>query len=157
MPGVRKSRIGFQNGQEVVEVVYDTSQTRLEDLVGALKSQRSFYSFIAQSDAEYQLARKELGEAVVRASGPARFIASKHSLRSREPELYYLDLSESQAIRLNSWSYFGGEMPEVLTPEQEQRWQALKRKGLPTHLTPERSFPGLEAYRTALVQWLSRP
>ena len=60
------------------------------------------------------------GEVTVQRGKP-RFIEPKHSLRTRHPELAALDLSEQQAIALNSWSYFGGPMPDVLTDEQKQR------------------------------------
>ena len=63
-------------------------------------------------------------EEVVRLPGRPRFIEPKHSLRARHPELLSLGLSERQAIALNSWSYFGGPMPDVLTPEQKRRLAA---------------------------------
>ena len=85
------------------------------------------------------------------------FLESKHSLRTRYPDLYYLDLSEAQAIALNSWSYFGGPMPDVLTPEQKALRPKLRERlqaGEAPGLMPERSGPGLAAYRKALLSWL---
>ena len=60
------------------------------------------------------------GEVTVRGGRP-RFIAPKHSLRTVHPRIAALDLSEEQAIALNSWSYFGGPMPDVLTEEQKRQ------------------------------------
>ncbi len=37
VPGVKKSRIGHQSGNEIVEVEYDPAQTNLTELIGALK------------------------------------------------------------------------------------------------------------------------
>ena len=64
------------------------------------------------------------GADVARRRGEPHFIEPKHSLRTRHPELWALELSEAQAIALNSWSYFGGEMPDVLTAEQKRRLRA---------------------------------
>jgi hypothetical protein len=76
-----------------------------------------------RSEAAHHL---DVREIAVR-SGEPHFIPGKHTLRTRHPELYELNLSESQAILLNSWSYFGGSMPDVLTPEQKRRLETAKR------------------------------
>ena len=54
------------------------------------------------------------------------FIEPKHSLRNTHPELLELSLTEEQKIVLNSWSYFGGPMPDVLTEEQKTMLEKLK-------------------------------
>lgn len=127
--GVVASRIGHWGGSEIVQVDYDPRRTDLGELARALKRQRSFYSAIVASDAERSEAARHLdvGEIVVRAGEP-HFIPAKYTLRTRHPELYELNLSESQAIALNSWSYFGGPMPEVLTPEQKRRLEVAERE-----------------------------
>ncbi len=101
--GVVASRIGHLGGKEIVQVDYDPRRTGVGELTAALKKQDSFYSLLS-----------------VR-SGEPRFIEPKHSLRTRHPELQALSLSEAQAIALNSWSYFGGKMPDVLTEEQKRQ------------------------------------
>lgn len=118
--GVVASRIGHWGGNEIVQVDYDPAQTDVGELVAALKRQSSFYAVLVESAEERQALVPALGdEKVVVRGGRQRFIEPKHSLRTRHPELYALDLSEAQAIALNSWSYFGGAMPDVLTAEQK--------------------------------------
>ncbi|MDA8016349.1 MAG: hypothetical protein MPN21_02775 [Thermoanaerobaculia bacterium] len=117
--GIVASRIGHWQGREIVQVDYDASKTDLEELVAALKRQRSFYSVVT-SDAESHvtLAHRVGDDEVTLVDGKPRFIESKHSLRVTKPQIYALDLTEQQAIKLNSWAYFGGSMPDVLTEEQ---------------------------------------
>lgn len=118
--GVVASRIGHWSGSEIVQVDYDPTRTNPGELAQALKRQRSFYSVLVSSgDEERSLgAHLDAGE-IATTPGKPHFIEPKHSLRTRYPKLSELDLTESQAIALNSWSYFGGPMPDVLTPEQK--------------------------------------
>ncbi len=120
--GVVASRIGHWDGKEIVQVDYDPRRTGVGELTAALKKQSSFYSLLVAAPAERQQAARQVerGEVSVE-SGRPRFIEPKHSLRTRHPELLDLGLSEQQAIALNSWSYFGGKMPDVLTEEQKRR------------------------------------
>jgi hypothetical protein len=158
VPGVVRTRIGHLPGAEIVEVAYDPAQTDLGELAAALKRQNSFYALIARSREERQRALAFLPGSEVKVDGEAPgFLESKHSLRTRHPDLYYLDLSEAQAIALNSWSYFGGPMPEVLTPEQKAMRAKLRSRlaeGQAPGLVPERSGAGWAAYRKALISWL---
>lgn len=118
--GVLASRIGHWGGREIVQVDYDPARTDVGELARTLKRQRSFYSLVVP--AEGRPPAGELApEEVTALDGRPRFIAAKHSLRTRHPELLALGLSERQAIALNSWSYFGGPMPDVLTEEQKRR------------------------------------
>lgn len=160
VPGVVASRIGHLDGNEVVEVDYDPARVDLGDLIEALKHQGSFYSLIVPSAEERAAARRYLapGEIAVR-RGETRFVDPKHSLKVRHPDLYYLDLTEEQTIALNSWSHFGGPMPDVLSPEQRQRWQRIREKlrgERPRGLDPagSRSGAALAEYRAELVSWL---
>jgi hypothetical protein len=120
--GVVASRIGHWGGNEIVQVDYDPGRTDVGALAGALKRQRAFYSLLVADEAECAEALGHLpaGEVTVRGGRP-RFIAPKHSLRTVHPRIAALDLSEEQAIALNSWSYFGGPMPDVLTEEQKRQ------------------------------------
>ena len=120
--GVVASRIGHWGGREIVQVDYDPRRTGVSELVGALKRQRSFYSLIVADSEALASAPRQLAPGEVKSPrGKPRFIEPKHSLRSRHPELAALDLTEQQRIALNSWSYFGGPMPDVLTEEQKRR------------------------------------
>ena len=122
MDGVLASRIGHWGGSEIVQVDYDPQRTDVPALVEALKKQSSFYSVVVpDSGAAAASALPGDPEEIVRRAGAPRFIEPKHSLRTRHPELWQLGLSEAQAMALNSWSYFGGPMPDVLTPEQQSR------------------------------------
>jgi len=113
---------------------------------------------MAADKAIYEAARTELPDArVTHARGEPELIESKHSLRTRFPDLYYLDLTEKQAIALNSWSYFGGEMPEVLSPDQIALRPRLRRKisqSSPPPFQPLREGEGREQYRQRLLEWL---
>lgn len=117
--GVVASRIGHWGGNEIVQVDYDSSRTSVGQLIGALERQNSFYSLVL-AEGEDAPTGVSSGK-IKRHRGQPRFIEPKHSLRTRHPELYALDLSERQAIALNTWSYFGGPMPDVLTDEQKRR------------------------------------
>ncbi len=116
--GVVASRIGHWAGKEIVQVDYDPALTDLDTLVRALESRSSFYAVVVDRAATDGGDEGEF--AVSRLRGEPRFIEPKYSLRRRHPELYALDLTEQQAIALNSWSHFGGPMPDVLTVEQKQ-------------------------------------
>lgn len=137
-PGVIESKIGHLGGSEIVQVKYNSSKTSEAELVRRLKRQNSFY-------------------AIKRSKKQPRFIASKHSLRTQYKAIYYLDLNEKQAIKLNSWAYFGGPMPQVLTPEQRKLLPLIKKKlglGKPK-LKPKRVGAGLKKYRLELAHWLA--
>lgn len=118
--GVVASRIGHWGGAEIVQVDYDPGRTNVDELASALKKQRSFYSqMVSDASGSPAAASLDADEIKVR-KGKPHFIDPKHSLRTRNPQLLELDLSEQQAIALNSWSYFGGPMPDILTAEQKQ-------------------------------------
>ncbi len=122
--GVVGSRIGHWGGAEIVQVDYDPSKTDVGELTQALKRQRSFYSLIASDDSDRAEAARHLDSGDIDSRrGQPHFIDPKHSLRTRHPELLALDLTEEQAIALNSWSYFGGSMPDVLTADQKRQLQ----------------------------------
>ncbi len=119
--GVVASRIGHWGGDEIVQVDYDPNRTDLDELTRALKRQRSFDAVIVRDDAERAAAEAVIGAREIELHrGDPHLIEPKHSLRTRHPALSQLELTEAQAIALNSWSYFGGTMPAVLTPEQKE-------------------------------------
>lgn len=159
-PGVLQSAIGHLGGEEIVQVKYDSAVTSPAELARALRDQSSLYGVIVRSWEEKQTLSASFDGDLRVVSGKPRFIPSKHSLRTRHPDLYYLDLHESQAIALNSWSYFGGTMPQVLDPEQQNRHQKLRTRlqsGDPPPLDPDGARQGtaLQEYRERLVAWLS--
>ncbi|MFL6232617.1 MAG: hypothetical protein ACJ76N_05735 [Thermoanaerobaculia bacterium] len=157
VPGVVATRIGEFGGNEVVEVTYDPARTDLVRLADALKQQGSFYAYIAPGPEAARRSGLPASEVKVR-SGRPDYVEPKHSLRVVHPELYYLDLTEAQAIALNTWSHFGGPMPAVLTPEQIQMAAKLKARLAAgrTPGEPSRSGPEREEYRKTLVAWLGR-
>ena len=161
MPGVLSSKIGHLDGNEIVEVEYDPARTNLPEMVAALKRQSSFYSLIAKDRKRKEAARAHISDAVIKLNPrEATFIESKHSLRTRHPDLYFLDLTETQSIALNSWSYFGGQMPDVLTEKQKilrTKIRARLRTKSPRQLRPNRSGKGLQAYQEKLLNWLGEP
>lgn len=158
VPGILSSKIGHLGGSEIVEVEYDPAQTNLKKMVAALKKKNSFYSVVVEDEAEKEKAGKLLRKNEIKANGKEpHFIEPKHSLRTRHPDLYYLDLTEAQAIALNSWSYFGGKMPDVLAEEQKalrERIKAKLRIKHPKGLLPVRAGGGLIKYRKELLEWL---
>jgi len=118
--GVVASRIGHWGGDEIVQVDYDPNRTDLATLTRALKRQRSFDAVVVHDDEERARANGMVeAREIAMHRGEPHLIEPKHSLRTRYPTLSSLDLTEEQAIALNSWSYFGGTMPEVLTAEQK--------------------------------------
>src|SRR5262249_45509699 len=123
-----------------------------------LKNNSSFYSLITKSNAERDRAKGMLNSTsiTVNAEEPD-FVEPKYTLRTTHPELYYLDLTEQQAVVLNSWAYFGGPMPDVLTAEQKQLLPRLKAKlerGSIGRITPGRTGEALAAYHAQLLNWL---
>lgn len=117
--GVVASRIGHWGGAEIVQVDYDPARTDVASLAGALRAQRSLYARVVPEGASRAEAAAIDGLETVAYGGAPHFIDPKHSLRTRYPRLAALDLTEAQAIALNSWSYFGGPMPDVLTDAQK--------------------------------------
>jgi len=156
-PGVVATRIGDFGGNEVVEVTYDPARTDVAHLADTLKQQGSFYAYIAPGPEAAKRSGLPATEVKVRPGHPS-YVEPKHSLRVVHPELYYLDLTEAQAIALNTWSHFGGPMPNVLTPEQLRMAARLKVRlagGRPPG-EPSRSGPEREEYRKTLVAWLGK-
>lgn len=132
MPGIKSTKIGHLGGQEVVTVEYDPEQTNLKKMSDALKRQGSFDSLVVKDmesalDAGGYLNRPEIQ---INSANP-RIIESKYSLRSQHPELYRLDLTEDQRRILNSWSYFGGPRPDVLTEQQKQILAEQEKESMP--------------------------
>jgi hypothetical protein len=156
-PGVLATRIGEFGGNEVVEVTYDPARTDVVRLADTLKQQGSFYAYIAPGPEAAKRSGLPASEVKVRTGRPD-YVEPKHSLRVVHPEIYYLDLTEAQAIALNTWSHFGGPMPAVLTPEQLQMAARLKSRLAAgrTPGEPSRSGPEREEYRKTLVAWLGR-
>ncbi len=97
-----------------------------------LKQQGSFDSLVVQDmeSALYAGGYLNRSEIQVNSANP-RFIESKYSLRSQHPELCRLDLTEDQRRILNSWSYFGGPRPDVLTEEQKQILAEQEKESMP--------------------------
>lgn len=128
VPGVVKTRIGELSG-EVVEVEYDPAQTDVGKMASALKRQGGFYAFLADSPIAKAEAKRYLPDAEIKEiERRPRFIESKYNLRTSHPDLAALDLTEQQAIALNSWSYFGGPMPDVLTAEQKEKLGKIRER-----------------------------
>jgi hypothetical protein len=157
VPGVLATRIGEFGGNEVVEVTYDPARTDVTRLADVLKQQGSFYAYVAPGPEAAKRSGLAASEVKVRTGHPD-YVEPKHSLRVVHPELYYLDLTEAQAIALNTWSHFGGPMPAVLTPEQLQMAAKLKTclAAGRTPGEPSRSGPEREEYRKTLVAWLGK-
>jgi hypothetical protein len=158
VPGIISSKIGNLYGREIVRVEFDSGLTNLPELVKALKSESSFYSLIARNETERNQAKKLLksSDVTIAAEEPS-FVESKYSLRTSHPEIYYLDLTEHQALVLNSWSYFGGAMPNVLTNDQKELAKQIKiklRQKPADGLSPARTGSELARYRLLLSRWL---
>lgn len=128
VPGVVSTRIGSLGGNEVVEVEYDPARTDVGRLAQALKRRNSFYALIVPDrEAAARASRLVPSSEIEIRSGRVRYTEEpKHSLRVVHPELLELDLTEAQAIALNTWSHFGGPMPDVLTPEQRAKLKKAK-------------------------------
>lgn len=126
--GIVASRIGHWQGREIVQVDYDASKTDLDEMVRALKSHRSFYAVVTDEPEQRDEALAVVDrDEVTLLDGKPHFIESKHSLRVAQPKFYALDLTEAQAIALNTWAHFGGPLPDVLTDEQLEQ-VGLRRK-----------------------------
>ena len=128
VPGVVKTRIGELSG-EVVEVEYDPARTDVGKLASALKSQGGFYAFLADGPIAKAEAKRYLPDSEIKdVERRPRFLQSKYNLHASHPDLAALDLTEQQAMALNSWSYFGGPMPDVLTAEQKERLGKIRER-----------------------------
>ncbi len=122
--GVVASRIGHWSGNEIVQVDYDPQRTNTVELAKALEARDSLYFVVAPDKADRTGSVGDIPKRQVRRlAGEPHFIAPKHSLRTRFPQAADLELTEQQAIALNSWSYFGGPMPDILTDEQRAVFQ----------------------------------
>jgi hypothetical protein len=161
VPGVVRTRIGSLGGNEVVEVEYDPARTDVGRLAQALKRRNSFYALIAPDRGAAARARRLVPASDVEVrSGSVRYTEEpKHSLRVVHPALYYLDLTEAQAIALNTWSHFGGPMPDVLTAEQKEMLEEVRQRlaaGETPGTEPARAGREREQYRRTLMAWLGR-
>ena len=101
----------FRTGRRNVRTQYGA-------LCYRIKNQKLEILLVTSREQEAQVRSEAKSVSIERLSGQPHFIEPKHSLRTRHPKLAALELTEAQAIALNSWSYFGGAMPKVLTPEQ---------------------------------------
>jgi len=162
VPGVEVSRIGHLDGREIVQVDYDPGAVDLPTLVRALQAEQSFDALVVNDHEERISAREFLPrQQIIVRQGETDFVESKHSLRIRHPDLYRLPLTERQAIALNSWSYFGGEQPDVLSVEELQLWEQIDDKidagaSAPPALPDGRGAEELAEYRDRLMRWLER-
>jgi hypothetical protein len=128
VPGVVKTRIGELSG-EVVEVEYDPAKTDIGKMASALKGQGGFYAFLADSPIAKAEGKRYLPDSEIKEiERRPRFIQSKYNLHTSHPDLAALDLTEQQAMALNSWSYFGGPMPDVLSPEQKEKLAKIRER-----------------------------
>ena len=125
LPGVKKTKIGHLSGSEIVEVLYDPQKTDIAKMSKALKKQNSFYSVLYRTDEEKKYAQSALPKAQIKKSKEQEvdYIAAKHSLQVVRPDIYALDLSEEQAIKLNTWAHFhqSKPMPDILTSQQKKK------------------------------------
>jgi hypothetical protein len=128
VPGVVKTRIGELSG-EVVEVEFDPAKTDIGKMANALKSQGGFYAVVVDSPLGKSEAKRYVSDSEIKETPRSpRFIESKYNLRTSHPDLAALDLTEQQAMTLNSWSYFGGPMPDVLTAEQKAKLKKIRER-----------------------------
>ena len=128
VPGVLKTQIGELSG-EVVEVEYDPAKTDIGKMASALKSQGGFYAFLADNPLAKAEGKRYLPDSEIKdVQRRPRFIESKYNLHTSHPDLAALDLTEQQAIALNSWSYFGGPMPDVLTAGQKEKLRQIREQ-----------------------------
>lgn len=142
----------------MVEVTYDPKVTNLSALTKALKRHRSFHALHSDAKQVRAKARRFLSKGELKsARGKRRWLLSKYTLRKQHPDLYYLPLTEKQAIKLNSWSYFGGPYPDLLTPTQKKlrpHLQSYLRKHSTGRLHPSRTPQGRRRYTNQLKRLL---
>lgn len=131
LKGVKKTKIGSLDHNEVVEVFYDPKETNLLEMSQALKAHKSFYSLIYRNEQEKKQALQTLPKGQTKkGSSRVRYIADKHSLKVRRPDLYALNLTDEQAIKLNTWAHYNYHtpMPDILTTNQKKALKNNKNK-----------------------------
>ncbi len=167
--GIRAVRIGWLNKKEVVEVDFDPEVVSFEDLAKlARDSCGSKVGIFARS--KKQLAAASKLNMPARASDePVKTekVRQKRMLMVRHPDVWFLPLSEYQAVRLNALcrGRDGGEKVEaLLSPTQKalrkkltriDRGQELIRRVIKDVGLPKRGFAETIAWQAKLEEYLA--
>jgi len=150
IPGVRRTRVGFLDGAEVVEVAFDARTLPLERLVGEAKKMDCVSGYYVH---ETKLAGGDarLSTAVARDAPDSD---RKHAL-ARSP-LRFLPLTEAQASRLNAAVAVGtggSDGLEFLTPRQRRlaaKLLAARPEALDGLAVPARTIEAFDGAARAL-------
>ncbi len=168
LDGVKAMRIGWLNKKEVVEVDFDPEVVSFEKLAKtARESCGSKVGVFARSEQQLQIAR-QLDMPAKSSNAPAKTddVRQKRLLMVRQPEIWFLALTELQATRLNAAlakRVSQDEIDALLSPTQRAQRDRLRRLGRQMELVsklnkeigiPDRGFTGAAAWQRNLDAYL---
>lgn len=161
MPGVRATRVGWLEGQEVVEVRFDPARLPLAELVRQARDAGCAQRVWVAGAAALAGARELLEERAQLLPGEPRAAKAddEQYYLGRSP-LRFLPLTPLQAQRLNSALGKAGTVEQVLSPGQVALGKRIERllQEQPSAfegLERPASSAGLPAYRAELERKLS--
>jgi hypothetical protein len=125
--GVLRTRTGFLDGREVVEVVFDPGVVSYNSLVSIAKREKIVIMFYARSEAQLGAANKA-GVQVALNSAPVRHSESDDKYQLRRTSWWQIPMSEWQATRANSLLSDGENPASVFSPRQQSLYQKLSSK-----------------------------
>lgn len=126
--GVARTRAGWADGMEIVQVDFDPGVIAFEELLGTATGLQCASAVFAHS--EQQLAAAEAAGVAVRlidrAAGQrdAEPPDQRYYLRNSQARL--LPLTETQAVRINGLLGTGGDFRALLSPHQLEQLQAIE-------------------------------
>jgi hypothetical protein len=120
LDGVIRTRPGFLDGTEVVEVTYDPEKTSLAELATSAEQTGAASGFFATSDEQLETARQVFGEQARQTDGEFRYAADDDNYQMRDTPYAELTLTDIQTTRINSAIGEGKPVRPLLSPSQRQ-------------------------------------
>lgn len=124
LDGIVATRIGSLAGREAIEVDYDPGVTPFAALLAAAKGGCRDLALFARTEAQ-EAAALAAGLPVSKPTGSLVLHTPQKKHLSLQPDLYYLPLTEAQAVRLNA---------ALAAKQDPTRWLAPFQGALRKHL-----------------------
>lgn len=121
LDGVVKTRPGFMEGNEVVEVTYDPERTSLTELAERARETGAASSFYARTDDDYEAALGAFGDSAKRIDDDFRYAKDDDNYSMRGTPYADVPMTHLQETRVNSALASGSSPDRYLSPGQREQ------------------------------------